>query len=123
MKFKFKPEKSNLFLMTSIIFLLFATCVFWLIIKEYIYFSVYIILTLLIAHMYYFTSYFIKDNYFVTRLGFVTIKIKYSKIMKVESLKDKVKIILNSFSIDIYPKNKEIFLAKLNSKIDKQKFV
>ncbi|MBE6156560.1 MAG: hypothetical protein E7161_02325 [Firmicutes bacterium] len=122
MKFKFKPEKSNLFLMTSIIFLLFITCIFWLIIKEYIFFSVYIMLTVIIAHIYYFTSYFIEAKYFVTKLGFIKIKIKYSDIRKIEDMQEKVKISLKSFSFYVYPRNKDIFVAKLNSKIDKQKF-
>ena len=117
MKFKVKYEKSNFVLMTSIILLSIITCILWFILKEYIYFSVYFILTLLISYIYYFTYYYIKKDGLIFRLGFIKIKLKYNNIKKVENLKDKVKIYFNKININIYPKNKDIFVAELNSKL------
>lgn len=117
MKFKFKPNKSNLFLMSSTIMLLVFVCLLWLVLREYIYCTVYGVLTLIIAYTYYFTSYYIKDNYFETRLGFINIKINYKNIRKVEVVNDKVKIYLNKIKFDIYPNYKDIFVVKLNSKL------
>jgi len=109
--------------MISLILILIVICIFWLILREYLYFIIYIILTLLIAYTYYFTCYYIKDKYFITKLGFIKIKIKYDSIKSVENLKDRVKIYLKNLKFDVYPNNKDIFVIKLNSKIDKQKFV
>lgn len=117
MKFKAKPEKGNMLLMSAVIILLLVTCIFWLIIRKYLYFGFYLFFTLAIAHMYYFTNYYIKENYFVTTLGFIKIKIKYDSILSVENLTDKVKLKLRNFGITIYPNNKDIFVAKLNSKL------
>lgn len=117
MKFRVKYEKSNIFLMSSIILCLLVTCMFWLILREYIYFAVYFALTLFISYTYFFTSYFIKEKYFVVRLGLINIKIKYSGIKSIEDGKDKLKINLKRFSFTVYPSNKEIFVAKLNSKL------
>lgn len=117
MKFKVKPEKSNLFLMTIVLMLCLFTCLLWLVLREYIYFSIYSIITLLLGHMYYFTSYIINEKYLIIKLGLLNIKIKYNKIMKVENLKDKVKVYLKTVNINLHPKNKDIFVAKLSSKL------
>ncbi len=117
MKFKARPEKSNLLLMSSIILLLLVTCVFWLILRMYIYCIIYFVLTLFLAYTYFFTFYYVKEKYFVTRLGLIKINIKYDSIKKVENLKDKVKLHLKYFNIMIYPNNQDIFIAKLNSKL------
>lgn len=117
MKFKVKPEKSNLVLMSSILLFLLVTCILWLILREYVYFTIYLVLTLLIFYVYFFTFYFIKEEYFVTKLGFLKIKIKYENIRSVENLKEGVKLNLKKFSMNIYPHNKDIFVAKLNSKL------
>ena len=117
MKFKARPEKSNILLMSSIILLLLVTCIFWLILRKYVYCLVYFILTLFIAYTYFFTFYYIKENRFVARLGLIKISIKYDEIRKVESLKDKVKVHLKYFCITLYPNNQDIFVAKLNSKL------
>jgi len=117
MKFKFNPEKSNKLLMSSIIFLSFVTCLFWIILREYIYFIVYFSLTLFIAITYFCTRYYIKDNYLIIKLGFISIKISYLRINNVENLNDKVKLNLIKYSLNIYPQNKDIFVAKLNSKL------
>lgn len=120
MKFKVKPEKSNMAFMTSTFFLLIITCILWIILKEYIYFVVYFILTILLAYIYYFTSYTIKDKYLVIKLGFIVLKINYNKITNVELIKNKVKVNLKKFSLDLYPDNKDIFVAKVNSKIKRR---
>ena len=117
MKFKFKPNKSNLFLMSSTILLLIFVCLLWLVLREYIYFAVYGVLTLIISYTYYFTSYYIKDRYLETRLGFIFIRIKYRNIKKVELVNDKVRIHLKNVKFNICPNNKDIFVVKLNSKL------
>jgi len=117
MKFSVKYEKSNIMLMTSIFILLLITSLLFLVFKEYLYFIIYLIITLLISYVYFGTSYFVKEKYFVTKLGFIKIKIKYSNISNVIIEKDRVIIYLNKFSFSIYPSNKEIFLAKINSKL------
>lgn len=123
MKFKFKPEKSNLIFMSSLLILCLMTCLFWLSFREYIYFTIYFVLTLLIGYVYYFTVYVIYENYLVVRLGFINFKFKYENIKSVENIKNGIKINYKNIKFTIYPNNRDIFSVKLNSKIDKQKFV
>ena len=117
MKFKAKLEKSNVLLMSSIIFLLLVTCVFWIILREYLVGVIYFALTLFLLYTYFFTSYYLKEKFFVTKLGLIKVRIKYDSINQVENLKDKVKLHLKYFNITIYPNNQDIFVAKLNSKL------
>ena len=119
MKFKFKPEKSNLFFMSSTFVLCLITCLFWLSFREYIYFIIYFSLTLLLAFIYYFKSYIIKEKYFIIRYGFINIKLKYSNIKSIKEQNGGVKIYLNKINFVAYPANKDIFIASISSKIDK----
>lgn len=118
MKFKVKPEKSNLLLMSTLLLLCLTTCFMWLVIREYICFGIYFALTLIIAHMYYFTSYILKEDILIIKLGFIKIKINYNKISNIEVIKDRVKLNFKKLNINIYPNNKEIFVAKINSKLN-----
>ena len=117
MKYRIKHEKSNKIFMTSVIILCLVTCMFWFILREYIYFSVYLFLTLLISYIYYFTYYYLKEEYLVIILGFIKVKIKYQKIIKIENLKNSVKLYFNGLSMDIYPNNKDIFYADMLDKM------
>lgn len=117
MKFKVKHEKSNLILMSSILFLCLFTCIFWLVLREYIYFIIYFVLTFLIAYIYFFTFYYLDEKFLKTKLGFFKVKIKYRNITKVENLNSGIKIHLNKMNFTIYPSNKDIFWAKLNSEL------
>lgn len=117
MKFKVKHEKNNLAFMTSVIILCLVTCIFWLILREYIYCIIYFLLTILIAHIYYFTFYYIKDNYLKIKLGFIIIKIKYEKIFKIENLEKSINLVFKSFDMKIYPNNKDIFYTELNNRM------
>jgi len=117
MKFKIKHEKSNLIFMSSVIILCLVTCVFWFLLREYIYFIIYFLLTLVISHMYYVTYYFLEKDKIIFKLGFIKIKIKYKNIKKIENLKNSIKITFNNFSMNIYPDNKDIFFAEINSKM------
>lgn len=117
MKFKVKHGKSNLIFMSSVIILCLVTCIFWLMLREHIYFTVYFLLTLIISHIYYFTFYYINDNYLKIKLGFINIKIKYNKIFKIESLEKCINLVFKSFNMKIYPNNKDIFYTELNNKM------
>ena len=93
----------------------------WLAIREYIYFFIYISLTLIIAHIYYFTTYTIYNKKLIIKLGIIKLKINYKNIKKVELVKERVKLQLDKFSINLYPANKEMFIAKINSKLVSEK--
>lgn len=117
MRCKIKHEKSNLVFMSSVILLSLITCVFWFVLNEYVYFLIYLIVTLLLAYIYYFTFYYLKENSLVIILGFIKIKIKYSSILKVENLKNGIKLNFKNISMNIYPNNKDIFFAELSNKM------
>lgn len=117
MKFKVKHEKSNLIFMSSVIILCLVTCIFWLMLREYIYFIIYFLLTLIISHIYYFTNYYIKDNYLKIKLGFIKIKIQYEKMIKIENLEKSINLKFKNFDMKIYPNNKDIFYVELNNKM------
>jgi len=117
MKYKVKHEKSNLTFMTSTLILCFITCIFWLILKEYIYFGVYLVITLLIAYFYYFIIYILNKNFFIIRLGFINIKFNYKKIKKIEKLESGLKIYFEKIKITVYPHNKDIFYVNIKDKM------
>ena len=117
MKYKIKHEKANLLFMSSVIIFCLITCIFWIMLREYIYFFAYLILILIISYIYYFTYYFLEERYLVFKLGFIKIKLKYSKIKKVENLKNNIKLTFNKMSMNIYPNNKDIFYLELNNKM------
>lgn len=123
MKFKVKYEKSNFLFMSSIFFLCIVTCIFWLILREYIYLVIYLLLTLFVAYTYYFTFYYIKKDCLIIKMGLIKVKFKYKNIRKIENLKDYIKIHFNRISINLYPNNKDIFYAELNSKLTNKKIV
>ncbi len=113
MKFKVKNTKSNLVTMTFLIILCFITCIFWLYLKKYLIFSIYFILTLIIAHMFYFTTYYINNKYLIIKLGFLKIKINIKKIKKITQNAEKVIIDLNKIHFTLYPANPDIFINSL----------
>ena len=76
MKFKIKHEKANLVFMTSVLILCLFTCIIWLMIREYSYFIIYLLLTLLIAIFYYNTYFYIKNDGLIIKLGFIKVKIE-----------------------------------------------
>ena len=117
MKFKFSPEKFNLLLMIFMLIVLVFNVVVWLIFREYIYFAIFLVLTIMITHMYFRTRYVLDDKYFITYLGFLKIKINYNKIKKVELKNNKNNIKLNYFTIDVSPDNKDKFLKEIKKKI------
>lgn len=117
MKFKFSPEKSNLLLMIFMLIVLVFNVVVWLIFREYIYFTIFLILTIIIAHMYFMTFYILDDKYFIAYLGFLKIKIGYNKINNVELKNNKINIKLNHFTVDVSPENKDKFLKEIKKKI------
>ena len=117
MKYKIKHEKGNLVFMTSVIIMCLITCGLWLMLKEYTYFSIYLIITLLIAIFYYFTYYYLKDNYLIIKVGFINVKIKYKKIKKIDNLQNSIRLTYGKISMNIYPNNKDIFFAELSSKV------
>lgn len=117
MKFKVKHEKSNLVFMSSVIILCFITCIFWLMLREYIYFCVYFIISLIITHIYYVTSYIIENDSLVIKLGFIKVKFKYEKLLRVSILDKSINLVFKNFKMNIYPSNKEIFYTELVSKM------
>ncbi len=114
MKFKCKPEKANFVLMTFIVVICLVTCIFWLLLKKYVYFACYLILTLIIIHTYYFQYYVIKNKHLEIHMGFLNIKFKCKEIKKVTKLDNKVKIELNKINFTIYPLNTDLFMSALN---------
>ena len=117
MKYKIKHEKSNLILMSSILILCLITCYVWFIFREYIYFSIYLILTIIITHIYYFTYYYIKNDSLIIKLGFIRVKIKYNQIKSIEILKNSIKLNLEKISLNLYPNKKDMFYTEINSKM------
>lgn len=117
MKFKVKLEKENLILMTFVIIILFITCAFWLTLEKYNYFIFYIVLTLIIVHMYYFTSYYVDKKYLIIKLGFLKIKFKLKNIKKVKGIDNKVRVELNKLSMFLYPEDKKEFINYVKNKI------
>ena len=119
MKFNFKPKKYNLYLMIFMIVLLLITCAIWFHLKEYVYFGVFLVLSIAIIHIYFNTLYIIDDKYLITKLGFLKIKIKYNNIKKVEEINQKVNIVLNNFTLDVSPENRDVFIKEINKKVGK----
>lgn len=117
MKYKIKHEKSNLMFMSSVLILSLVTCIFWIILREYIYFSVFFILTIFIGYIYYFTFYYIDKKYLIIKLGFIKVKIKYDKIKDIEKLEKSIKLNFKNISMNIYPNNIDIFYTDLKSKM------
>ena len=117
MKYKIKYEKSNLVFMTSVIILCLITCVFWFILKEYNFCAIYFFLTLILAHIYYFTYYYLNEKKLVIKLGFIRFKIKYSSILKVENKNAGIKLFFKYMSMTIYPCNKDVFFSELINKV------
>ena len=114
MKYKIKHEKSNLILMSSVLILCLITCYVWFIFRKYIYFSIYLILTIIITHIYYFTYYYIKNDSLIIKLGFIKVRIKYNKIKSIKILKNSVKLNLEKISLNLYPNNKDMFYTELS---------
>jgi hypothetical protein len=117
MKFNFKPKKTNLILMIFMIIVLLITCAVWFYLKEYLYFGIFLFLSIIIIHVYFNTTYILNNKYFITKLGFINIKIDYKKIAKVEEVNNKINIKLKSLTLDICPDNKEKFITEINKKV------
>ena len=117
MKYKIKLEKSNIIFMSSVIVLSLISCVFWVILKKYVYFIIYFILTSIIAHIYFYTYYYLTNDYLIVRLGFLKVKINYLKIFDIEKLKLGIKLKFKKISMNIYPSNQDVFYAELKSKM------
>ena len=117
MRYKIKHEKSNKVFMSSIFILCLITCLFWILLREYIYFGIYFVLTLILSYMYYFTYYYLLEDKLIVRLGFIKIQIKYKKIKKINNLKNSIKLYFNNWSVNIYPVNKDIFYVDLLDKM------
>jgi len=114
MKYKIKHEKSNLILMSSVLILCLITCYVWFIFREYLYFSIYLILTIIIIHIYYFTYYYIKNDSLIIKLGFIKVRIKYNKIKSIDLLKNSVILNLEKISLNLYPNNKDKFYNEIS---------
>ena len=119
MKFKFKPKKSNLYLMIFMILVLLINSAIWLIIKEYLYFIITLILSLIIIHVYFTTTYIIYDDYFVTTLGFLKVKIYYKNIKKIEVVNNKVNVVLKNITIDLCPDKMDVFIKEIKGRMNK----
>ncbi len=115
MKFKVSAGKGNFVFMTFLIILCLVTCIFWFILDKYIIFSIYLLLTIILAHMYYITSYTVTNKKLIVQLGFIKIKIDCQKIknMKKEA-NNKVKIEFEKFSLSLYPLNQDLFIEAIN---------
>lgn len=118
MKYKVKLEAANLFFMTLIFILLVFTCILWLVLRKYLNFTIYIVLTLILIHMYYFQCYFIEDKYFVIKMGFCKLKIKYSNISDLELTNNKVSAKIWNMKIRFYPEDCKKFYDILKNKIE-----
>ena len=115
MKFKVSVGKGNFIFMTFLIVLCLVTCVFWFILDKYIIFSIYLLLTIILAHMYYVTSYTIDNKKLIVQLGFVKIKIDCQKIKNVKKEENnKVKIEFKKLSLNLYPLNQDLFIDAIN---------
>ena len=117
MKFKVKNPTNNIILMTFLLVLLFITCIFWLILKKYTYFIIYLIITILICIIYYINSYKIDNNYLIIYMGFIKIKLNIKNIKEITNTKNnEVKITFNKLSIKLYPVNSDLFITCLKEK-------
>lgn len=117
MKYKVKHEKKNLALTSSVLFLCFVSCLFWFVLKEYTYFAIYIILTIVISYIYYFTTYQIGDKNLIIKLGFIKIKIDYKRIKSVKELTPGIELKFQRYHFKIYPNNQDMFYLNLISRM------
>ena len=117
MKFKVKPNKSNFYMMTFVLVLCFVTCIFWIYLNKYVIGVIYLIVTVILAHMYYFSTYIIDNNVLTIKLGFLPVKIKCSNIKKIEQEDDRVKLEFAKLSLSLYPMNKELFVTSLKKEL------
>ncbi len=118
MKSKIKLEKKKIILMSSILLVLLFTCVFWFLLKEYIYFTIYLILTIFIGYIYFFTFYILKEKYLLIILGFIPIKIKYKNIKSIEKLNIGIRLKLKYFNLILYPNKEDMFYLKLQEEME-----
>lgn len=119
MKYKCNPGKSNKFVMNMLLCFIIFTSTLWLILREYVYFFVYLFLAALLWHMYYFSSYEIKDNYFVYKVGFLKFKIKYKDIKEVIKNDNKIILKLKYIRLGVYVENIQRFYMNLLSKMER----
>ena len=119
MKFKVKYEKNNLVFMSSVIFLCLVVCVLFIVLKNYLYSVIYLILILIIGHTYYFSSYELSKDKLIIKMGFLKIKFRYEFLWKVEKNNKGVKVTNKNFSFTLYPEDQTKFIRELNKKIDK----
>ena len=117
MKYKIKHEKSNKAFMSSVFILSLVTCLFWIVLREYIYCIIFLILTLLLGYIYYCTYYYLKDDKLVIKLGFINFSVKYTELKKIENLNNSIKIYFKNISLNIYPNNKDIFYGDILNKM------
>ena len=119
MKFKSKPNKNNMVTMISTLIMIFVTCIIWIYLKEYLYFSIFMIFIIIILHIFLCTTYEFSNNALIVRLGLLPIKIKYENIKSIDVLVDKIKITTNLYNTELYPDDLDKFTKLLKSKIKK----
>ncbi len=119
MKYKIKYPKNNLALMSMLIIFGLFTCIIWYNLKEYAYCFGYLITLLILSYTYYFTYYYLKNDYLQVRLGFIILRFKYQNIKDVIQDEDKIKIKLKKISFCIYPKNIDNFYFELKKRCGK----
>lgn len=119
MKYKVKYDKFHLIFMTILLLLCFVSCLLWLKLNKYGYFGIYFGASIILGYVYYFTSYELRKEYLIIKLGFIPIKIKYKDILNIKENKGNITLKLKNYSLNIYPENKEEFSKNLKSRSGK----
>ena len=89
------------------------------VLKRYLYCGIYVVLSLIMIHTYYFSSYELGKDKLIIQMGFLKFKFRYEFLWKVEKNNKGVKVTNKNFSFTIYPDDQTKFIRELNKKIDK----
>lgn len=115
--YKNKLELKNKILMTFIFILLIINFIGWILLKEYVYAIIFILITLVLFQMYYFTSYYFDKEHLVVKLGLIKLKFKYQNIIEVKEDRNQIYIQTNIIGFHVNPSEKEKFKKELSLKM------
>ena len=99
--------------MNIVIPLLYLLTLLFLILNKYVLFISYILISLIITHIYYFTYYYFERGLLIISVGLIKFKIKKRNIKKIKREGNTVQIEFSKFGIDIHPDNIKEFMKKV----------
>lgn len=120
--YKVKLDKGQKLLLITIFILLLGTCTVWFNLKEYMYFGIYLTLTIILFLIIYYQKYYLEEKYLIVKIVFLKIKFNYLDLELVSNTNNSVKIKYKNLKFTLYPERLSNFTEEVQSKIDKQKF-